>query len=91
MRLAFSMIFLKTHVTQSWTFFAHPTFPTLLSSMTHSHSILWHAVPLERMTSHFPQENSTGPGRESRMCNGRERQGERAPKPNTVSSNSIRH
>ena len=51
--LSFSMIFLKMHVTQSWTSLPIPTSPLLLSSMTHLHPILLHSVSLERMTSHF--------------------------------------
>lgn len=51
--LSFSMIFLKMHVTQSWTSLPIPTSPLLLSSVTHLHPILLHSVSLERMTFHF--------------------------------------
>lgn len=70
--LSFSMIFLKMHVMQSWSFPAHPNFPSpaLFNDTPSPHST---ALCVFGENDLFPQENSTAPKQADKTYKGRNR------------------
>lgn len=72
-RLRFSMIFLKMQVMQSWSFPAHPDFPSpaIFSDAPSPHATA--LCVLGEKDFSFPQENSTAPRQADKTYKGRNR------------------